>query len=202
MQDFIGDADLQLQVVIDQAFKGNLQSDQFLLNHACERLKKLNKRMFHGFPQPLHSGQTGVECQNAITKLRRVLSGEPIESTRHFFNFAAAKIRIELLDLAKRSHLSQKSENKTHAEQRPLGSIACLTNVPPGTQENLERWLLFHYLVENLAADQQEIFNFVVYGGLPYQTAAKLSGVRTRIVKRRWQLAKIMIGQEIQNAGR
>ena len=50
-------SDTQLQGLLDQSLEGNPAAKEALLNHACDRLLKLTRKMFHGQPG-LRRGRT------------------------------------------------------------------------------------------------------------------------------------------------
>ena len=49
-------SDTQLQSLIDLARKGDPTAKPLLIDHACDRLLKLTRKMFHGFPGLSGSG--------------------------------------------------------------------------------------------------------------------------------------------------
>jgi hypothetical protein len=53
--------DTQLQGLIDLAKKGDKGAKSLLVDHACERLLKLTRKMFRGFPGLRRWEQTEVD---------------------------------------------------------------------------------------------------------------------------------------------
>ena len=51
--------DTQLQNLIDRSLGGDSAADDELLHHACDRLFRLTRKMFNGFPQ-LRRWEAGV----------------------------------------------------------------------------------------------------------------------------------------------
>ena len=94
-------SDTQLQNLIALAASGEKSAREALLDHACDRLLRLTRKMFHGYPRLRRWEQTDDVFQNSLIRLHRALCDVKVESVRHFFNLAAVQVRRELLDLAK-----------------------------------------------------------------------------------------------------
>src|ERR1700722_6951882 len=101
-----GHTTTELQRWLDLLRAGDEQGRTKLLDHACERLRKLCRRMLRGYPLVRRWEQTDDVLQNAMLRLYRALLDVHPESLRHFYNLAAQQIRRELLDLA-RKHAQQ-----------------------------------------------------------------------------------------------
>jgi RNA polymerase sigma-70 factor (ECF subfamily) len=93
--------DTELQGLIDLANAGDSASREALLDHACDRLLKLTRKIFHSSGDLRRWEETGDVFQNSMLRLHRALSATHVESVRHFFNLAALQIRRELIDLAR-----------------------------------------------------------------------------------------------------
>jgi RNA polymerase sigma factor (sigma-70 family) len=191
--------DTQLQNLIDRSLRGNAAAHDELLHHACDRLLRLTRKMFHGFPQLRRWEQTDDVFQNSMVKLHRALAEVRVESVRHFFNLAAVQIRRELLDLAKHHFGPQGGGANHHTDGQPAdeagGSLHSVTSEP----QDLKSWSQFHIHVEALSADEQEIINLVFYEGLSQEEAAKLLGMSFRTFKRRWQTVKVKLSEALES---
>jgi RNA polymerase sigma-70 factor (ECF subfamily) len=79
-------SDTQLQGLIDLAKTGDPRAKSLLLDHACERLVKLTRKMFRGYPGLQRWEQTDDVFQNSLVRLHRALADVEVQSVRHFFN--------------------------------------------------------------------------------------------------------------------
>lgn len=189
--------DTQLQNLIDHALRGDSSAQESLLHHACDRLLRLTRKMFHGYPHLRRWEQTDDVFQNAMVRLHRALADVRVESVRHFFNLAAVQVRRELLDLAKH-HFGPEGEGANHHTDRippdnPGGSLQDRAEEP----DDLTGWTGFHALVENLPDDEQEVVNLLYYEGLTQDEASRVLGISVRTLKRRWQSAKLKLHEEL-----
>src|SRR6476661_7110126 len=112
-----GSTTIQLQRCLDRLRQGDLVARNELLNHACERLRKLTRRMLRGFVRLRRWEQTDDVLHNAMMRLHRALSETAPESLRHFFNLAAMQIRRELIDLANH-HFGPEGQGAKHDTDR------------------------------------------------------------------------------------
>jgi len=193
-----GGSDTQLQNLIDQAKNGDSTAHEALLNHACDRLLRLTRKMFHGYPKLRRWEQTDDVFQNAMVRLHRALAKVEVESVRHFFNLAALQVRRELADLADH-HL--RSGAKHHTDGQPADEEGgMLHSQPDNTDEpdDLLGWSQFHAQVSKLPPDELEVFNHVFYHGLTQGEAAEVLGISFRTLKRRWQSAKLKLHEELK----
>ena len=110
-------SDTQLQNLIDRALEGDTAAHEALLNHACDRLLRLTRKMFHGYPNLRRWEQTDDVFQNSMIRLHRALADVRVESVRHFFRLAAVEVRRELLDLAKHHFGPEGNGAKYHTWQ-------------------------------------------------------------------------------------
>lgn len=194
-------SDTQLQNLIDRGLSGDATAHEALLHHACDRLLRLTRKMFHGYPALRRWEQTDDVYQGAMVRLHRALAGVQVESVRHFFNLAAVQVRRELLDLAKH-HLGPHGLGTNHhtdgqAPDDEGGSLHDSAAEP----EDVSGWGEFHAQVEKLPDDELEVVNLLYYEGLTQEEAAKVLGVSLRTVKRRWQSARLRL-HEVLNCER
>jgi RNA polymerase sigma factor (sigma-70 family) len=177
-----GHTTTELQRWLDLLRAGDQQGRTKLLDHACERLRKLCRRMLRGYPLVRRWEQTDDVLQNAMLRLYRALLDVHPESLRHFYNLAAQQIRRELLDLA-RKHAQQDTPSEPNTEE-----AADLDE--PAT---LAQWTEFHASVESLPEDEREVFSLLWYEELTQLEVAELLKISTRTVIRRWQSARYLL---------
>ena len=64
-----------------------------VINHACQRLEALTRRMLRHYPRLRRWEQTGDVFQNAVLRLHRALATVRPESASQFYGLAAAQTR-------------------------------------------------------------------------------------------------------------
>jgi RNA polymerase sigma-70 factor (ECF subfamily) len=185
---------------------GDEQARDALLAHACQRLRCLTRRMLRSYPGVRRWEQTDDVLQNAMIRLNRALSKVPLDSAQHFWNLAAQQIRRELIDLARHYLRTAGPGNKHHTEARgraaddPGGLLQAQAGHRAHEPGSLEDWTAFHEQVEALPEEEREVFNLLWYEGMTQKEAAAFLGVGLRTVKRRWQVARVLLRQAL--AGR
>ena len=186
-------SDTQLQLLIDKVLAGDEAARCALLDHACDRLLRLTRKMFHARPELRRWTQTDDVLQDALLRLHRALSDVKPESVRHFFNLAAVMIRRTLLDLAKH-HLGPHGQGANHhTDGQPADDDGgSLHEAPDAVDEpsDLEGWSAFHAQVEALPDEEREVLGLLFYEGLTQEETAKVLGISLRTAKRRWQSAR------------
>ena len=73
-----------------------------LIDHSCERLRGLARKMLRRYPKVRRWEETDDVFVEAVTRLHRALESVQPESPRHFYNLAATQIRRVLIDLSRR----------------------------------------------------------------------------------------------------
>src|SRR5271169_3282825 len=96
------DHSTQIRLCIDRLRSGDRSARDELLGHASERLTRLTRKMLRDFPGVKRWEQTDDVLQNAALRLCRALGEVQPATVADFFRLAAAQIRRELLDLARR----------------------------------------------------------------------------------------------------
>lgn len=186
-------SDTQLQGLIGLANKGDARAKALLLDHSCERLLKLTRRMFRGYPGLRRWEATDDVFQNSLIRLHRALADVELESVRHYFNLAAVQIRRELLDLKKHHFGIEGRATHHHTDHQPPdqagGSLSARSDEP----EDLTLWAEFHEAVDELPDDLREIVDLLYYEGLTQDEAAAVLGISPRTLKRRWHAAKVRL---------
>ena len=193
-----GGSDTQLQNLIERARNGDSSAHEALLNHACDRLLRLTRKMFRSYPKLRRWEQTDDVFQNAMVRLHRALAKVEVESVRHFFNLAALQVRRELADLADH-HL--RSGAKHHTDGQPADEEGGILHSHPDNSDepdDLLGWSQFHAQISKLPPDELEVFDLVYYDGLTQEEAAEVLEISLRTLKRRWQSAKLTLHEELK----
>lgn len=183
-----GNTTTQLQFWLELMRAGDGQARQELIGHACERLRKLTRRMLRGYPLVRRWEQTDDVLQNSMMRLFRALADVTPESLRHFYSLAGVQIRRELLDLAKHHTRLDSPEGRLKEEQADDSE----------DPSSLAEWTEFHEQVEALPEDEREVFNLLWYGELTQAEAAEVLSVAVRTVIRRWQAARVRLYKALQ----
>lgn len=170
-----------------------------LIDHACDRLLRLTRKMFHARRDLRRWEATDDVFQNSMLRLHRALAEVKPESVRHFFNLAALMIRRELLDLAKHHFGPNGAAANHHTDGQPADDPggAAHDHADAGEPEDLEDWSAFHAQVEKLPDEEREVVGLLFYKGLSQEEAAQLLGVSLRTVKRRWQSARCTLHEAL-----
>lgn len=192
-------SDTQLQGLIDLAKTGDPQAQILLLDHSCERLLKLTRRMFRGYPGLRRWEQTDDVLQNALIRLHRSLSRVTVQSVRHFFNLAAVQIRRELLDLKKHHFGLEGPASHHHTDHLPPDSHGGSLSDAAEEPEDLSQWSAFHDAVECLPSELREVVDLLYYEGLTQEEASVLLDTSPRTLKRRWQEAKLLLHEKLRS---
>lgn len=190
-------SDTQLQGLIDLAKKGDEQAKTLLLDHACDRLLKLTRKMFWGYPGLRRWEATDDVFQNSLVRLHRALASVEVESVRHFFNLAAVQIRRELLDLKKHYFGPEGGGANHHTDHQPSDEAGGVLATKAAEPDDLSMWGEFHGQVEALPDEHKEVVNLLFYEGLTQAEAAAILGMPLRTLKRRWQEAKLKLHEEL-----
>jgi len=187
------DTDTQLQNLVDLAKNGDARAKTLLLDHACERLLKLTRKMFSGYPGRRRWEQTDDVFQNSLIRFHRALAAVHLKSVRHFFNLAGEQVRRELLDLKKRYYGTYGEARNHQTDHQPPDEAGGSISSHSAEPDDLDRWAEFHTGVESLPKEQKEVVDLLYYDDLSQQEAAELLGIGVRTVKRRWQAAKLRL---------
>jgi RNA polymerase sigma factor (sigma-70 family) len=184
---------LQLAGLLDLMRAGDHAARGRIVEHACERLRGLARKMLRRFPKVRRWEETDDVFVEAVTRLDKALRTVDPESPRHFYNLAATQIRRVLVDLARRHYgpegLGSHHDTAVHSlngKPQPSYEKDDATGEPGGLAE----WTEFHEQVEALSDEQREVFNLLWYEQMTQDEAAAVLGVTVRTVRRRWQDAR------------
>jgi RNA polymerase sigma-70 factor (ECF subfamily) len=163
-----------------------------LLLRACERLRVLARRKLRGFPALRRWVETDDVLQQAMLRLHRALQQVRPATVGEFFGLAALQIRRELHDLH-RHHFGPQGVGTNHhtdGESR-LPSVAEENELPVG-------WDQLNELIQALPDDERAVVDCLFISDLTQDEAAQVLGISLRTVKRRWQSARLRLGEAIE----
>lgn len=183
-----------ISACLDRLAAGDLSARDRILELFATRLRALASRMLDGFPQVRRWDDTDDVFQNAALRLHRALGAVRPQSPRDVMMLAAAQVRRELLDLARRhagpqSHAAHHATNLVAADLDP-DAAPFHTARAAAPEDGLDRWSLFHAAIDGLPAESREMFHLVWYLGADQKTIARLLDVSERTVKARWRAAR------------
>ena len=186
-------SDTQLQMLINRGLNGDSTANDALLSHACERLQRLTRKMFHAYPSLRRWEQTDDVFQNSMLRLHDALAAKPVISVRHFFNLAGLQIRRELIDLGRHHFGPLGVAKKHHTDHQPSDNRDGALYDQADEPEDLTSWSEFHAEVEKLPEEEQEVVNLLYYEGLSQSEAAQILGLSLSTIKRRCHTARLKI---------
>jgi RNA polymerase sigma-70 factor (ECF subfamily) len=180
----------ELDQLLQRLREGDPAARGEVIDRACERLRRLTRRMLRKYPGVHRWSETDDVLQGAMIRLHRSLSQVRPESEKQFFGLAATQIRRELIDLA-RHHLGPEGHGAHHDTDGGEAIERCLDS--KGEPHNLCDWTTFHEHVDRLPDEVREVFDLLWYKGLTQPEAAEILGISLATLKRRWQSARIRL---------
>lgn len=186
----------KLQHWLDLARQGDAHAQNHVVDHACERLRLLTRRMLRGYPTVKRWSETDDVLQNAMLRLHRSLAEVRPDSPRQFYGLAATQIRRELIDLARHFNGPKGIGANHHTDDGNAIEAKPSENVEP---ENLESWTEFHEAVEALPEDQREVVSLLWYEDMSQPEAAEILGISLATLKRRWQAARLALFDQLKD---
>ncbi len=178
---------------LDLVRVGDQAARQRLIEHSCERLRGLARKMLRQYPKVRRWEETDDVFVEAVTRLHHALESVQPESPRHFYNLAATQIRRVLIDLSRRyygpdglgSHHDTVGAG-TDANAIPRYERADLSGEPA----TLAAWKECYEQIMALPDEQREVVDLLYISQLTQEEAAAVLGVTTRTVRRRWREAR------------
>jgi len=186
----------ELKNQLEQLRNGSKEAREQLIEHACERLRVLTRKMLKRFPGVQRWSQTDDVLQAALLKLHRALASIQPNSPAEFYGLAATQIRRVLLDLAR--HFSG-PEGIGANHKTDTGSIVGGREFRDAEPSNIEEWSRFHNAVETLPDEQRQAVDLVWYEGMSQSEAADVLNVSLATLKRRWAAAKMTLCEVIED---
>ena len=189
----------QLQGWLERMRAGDAAARDELLQHVCDRLRRLTRKMLKGFPGVKRFAETDDVLQNALLRLLRALQEVRPATTCEFLGLAAAQIRRELIDLARHFYGPQ-GAGAHHASQGADGPGDRPHEQADGTFDPsaLAEWREFHEQVGRLPDEERAAVDLLFYQGLPQADAAGLLNVSVRTLQRRWHNAQLKLHEALQ----
>jgi RNA polymerase sigma factor (sigma-70 family) len=188
-----------IQECIDRLRAGEESARAALLDCTADRLVRLARKMLRGYPGVGRWEQTDDVLQNALVRLDRALKEVTPPTSRDFFRLAAAQVRRELIDLARRysgpEGLGAHHSTVGGAEGPGGSSEPSDTTHEPG---RLAAWTEFHRRIEELPEEDRELFDLLWYQGMTQAEAAEVLGVAERTVNRRWIAARLRLNEGLR----
>ena len=172
---------------------GDLTAGDRIVEVCSTRLRHLTHKILRTYPGVRRYDDTDDVFQGAIMRLHRALGQMAAagESPRSLMALGAVQIHRELVDLARR-YTQQSAYQANHGTNvfdagdgpRHFVDEAAQPEAP------LDRWERFHAVVEQLPAEQKEVFRLVWYLGCDQKTIAAVMGCSERTVKTYWRQAR------------
>jgi RNA polymerase sigma factor (sigma-70 family) len=175
------DATVQLQGLIDRAKAGDRAARHELLSRACDRLRRLAAKIFHeSFPALQNRHELDSVVHETWLRLAQAVEAASPPTVVDFFRLAAHKIRQVLLDMVDR--------HRRQAAREAVGLTGLGGGPADGTYDpaRLAEWTEFHRRVDELPADQRQVFELHHYLGLPQAEVARLLDLHPRKVSYLW----------------
>lgn len=176
--------------------QGDQNARQRLIEHACERLRLIAKKMLRRFPRVHRWEETDDVFIEAVTKLHRSLETVQPETSHDFYRLAATQIRRVLIDMARRYYgpegLGAKHQTTAggSASDKPHRWDAADQADEPSS---LAEWADFHRQVEALPGEERDVFNLLWYEEMTQAEACEVLGISERTLRRRWHGARIRL---------
>jgi RNA polymerase sigma-70 factor (ECF subfamily) len=196
------DQTVQIQSWLDRMQLGDPAARDQLLGFACERFRLLTRKMLKGFGRVKRWEETDDVFHNAMLRLWTALEQVRPPSVKEFCGLAALQIRRELIDLARQYYGPQGAgaHHASHCEEDESEITPGRLEQPDTTYEpsQLAVWSDFHRQVEELPAEEREVFDLVWYQGLTQPRAAEMLGISEPTLKRRWWSARRRLHQQLK----
>ncbi len=187
------DTTARLNACLDKLAAGDLAARDQIIELCSERLRALTHRMIRRYPGVRRHDDTDDVFQNAMMRLHHALGQMAMacESPRSLMGLAATQIHRELIDLARRySSPSSFAANHGSNAIKGSGSERYFVEEAAGEDEPLDRWELFHQVVQKLPPEQKEVFHLVWYLGADQRTIAGVMDCSERTIKNYWRQAR------------
>ncbi len=181
-----------LQQQIQRLRAGDAAARNCLIEQACDRLRRLTRKLLGDFQRVRAYADTGDVLQNALLRMLRRLEAAPPGTAEQFFQMAAREIRCELLDLV-RHYYGPRGAGRNETAPNPLDSAVAALDPADHSNEprQLAMWTEFHEQVEALPAQERAVFDLLWYYGMTLEEAAQVLNWSLSTVKRRWLEARL-----------
>lgn len=176
---------------------GDDSARERLVALAQKRFVALARAMLRRYPHVRRWEQTDDVLQAALLRLHRSLATVRPEGVAHFDHLAAAQIRRELIDLARRDYGPEGKGAHHHTEGSDPGPRLAQVEGGAKRPETLDGWAAFHEAASRLPEPERQVMDLVWYQGLSHAEAAETLGVATKTVQRRWASARLLIREAL-----
>lgn len=183
---------MNLQGWLARLRAGDRDAKNELLRACQSRLEHLTRRMLKKYTSVRRWADTADVVQNASMRLLRALEETAITDTRHFINLAAKVIGRELVDLARHFRGPQGLDHN-HASGFQDAAVADTSN------DRLDWWVSLHEAVEQLPAEEREVFMLTFYHGWSQKQISELFEIDERTVRRWWKAASANLAAALGN---
>ena len=174
---------------------GDAAARDELLRAVADRLQLVARKMLRRFPVVRRFVDTDDVFNSALQRLVQALEKHiRPDSMRSFYGLAAAQIRRELIDLARRFRGPRaRTISLEHVKQGDESAAGEPWEPEDPEDTYLERWCAFHEAVDELPPDQREVVGLVFYHGWTQAEVAELFKVAPRTVRRWWSAALLTL---------
>jgi RNA polymerase sigma-70 factor (ECF subfamily) len=198
MADHSSAESMHLNGLLDRLGGGDEGARSELIEHACERLRRLSRKMLKGFPGVKRWEETDDVLQNVLIRLHRSLAEVKPRTVRDFLSLACTQIRRELIDLSRHYYGphglgAHYNSSPPHKDLSGVVQQAYEQEDLSGEPGRLAQWREFHERVEALPAEEREVFNLLWYQELTQAQAAAVLNIPERTLQRRWQSARLRL---------
>lgn len=199
----VSNSTAKVQALLDRLNAGDSSARDELLGHACERLRRLTRKMLEGFARVKRAEDTDDILQNALLRLWSALQEVSPCSVPEFYGLASLQIRRELMDLARHysgsqgagaGEARQEEGESSGSTPRPAYEKADTTHEP----SRLAAWSDFHEKVGALPEEERAVFDLLWYQELTQGEAAALLGISAATIRRRWLAARRRLLQALK----
>jgi len=188
----------RLQNWLELARKGDTDLRNEIIEHACERLRRLAHKMLQHYPRVRRWSETDDVLQNAMLRLHRALAQVKPQSASQFYGLAVTQVRRELIDLARHYYGAEGHGAHHHTDGGKAAEVKPAEEHEP---ETLESWTEFHEHVEKLPEEQRDVVGLLWYEGLSQPEAAAVLDISLATLKRRWQAARLALYEVLKRHG-
>ncbi|HLJ93095.1 MAG TPA: sigma-70 family RNA polymerase sigma factor [Gemmataceae bacterium] len=190
----------QVQLWIERLQAGDAAAREQLLGHACDRLRRLTRKMLKDFARVKRWELTDDVLQNSLLRLWTALGQVTPRTARDFYTLAALQIRRELIDLARHHYGPEGIGANLASSIRGDASASTPADQAQSTLEpsQLAIWTEFHQQVDTLPDQEREVFDLLWYQGLTQPNAAALLGISEATLRRRWLAARQRLHQALK----
>jgi RNA polymerase sigma-70 factor (ECF subfamily) len=185
---------LRVQGLLDRHGSGDLNARNELIALTYEQMLRCARTMLRRYPGVHRWEETDDVMQGTSLRLYRALDDVRPPTPKDFFQFAAAQMRRELIDLARR-FAGPHGLGTKHETRDPARAPELTESAPDESQDpsQLAEWSAFHEQVEALPDSLREVFDLIYYQGLSQADVAEALGTSVRTVKRQWQRARVAV---------